>query len=397
MWNLQHAFSEFGKKRITKFECFHLRSEVPLEYEFPVASFVENGSMLFKITTETGMVGWGEPSPYQENILASKKEIEQIVEPFLVDSSLASIIKTLDSGNEALTHINGVEAGLLQAIFDVIGKEAGLSICDLITGQKRKKNIEIRAYASGGMYFDDQPLELYLKELKGVIEEGFSAWKFRPRMPRGQDHIQRSKAPPKFDHEEIRWIVREARKIVGDRFDLLIDFGCRLNSLEDALNLCHGLAPDRFLIFEEPLARDPALYQDFRRQVPIKISGGETLRSTAQFYPWLDGALDLIQPDANLLPLHQALDVITEAGRKDLKYVPHNWSNPVANSANLQLAGAFSNFVPFVEHNITFNPIRDDILISPIRPNRSGNFIVSTKPGLGISLAEQKLETYMEA
>jgi L-alanine-DL-glutamate epimerase-like enolase superfamily enzyme len=397
MWNLQHAFSEFGKKRITKFECFHLRSEVPLEYEFPVASFVENGSMFFKITTETGMVGWGEPSPYQENILASKKEIEQIVEPFLVDSSLASIIKTLDSSNEALTHVNGVEAGLLQAIFDVIGKEAGLSICDLITGQKRKKNIEIRAYASGGMYFDDQPLELFLKELKGVIEEGFSAWKFRPRMPRGQDHIQRSKAPPKFDHEEIRWIVREARKIVGDRFDLLIDFGCRLNSLEDALNLCHALAPDRFLIFEEPLARDPALYQDFRRQVPIKISGGETLRSTAQFYPWLDGALDLIQPDANLLPLHQAVDVITEAGRKDLKYVPHNWSNPVANSANLQLAGAFSNFVPFVEHNITFNPIRDDILISPIRPNRSGNFIVSTKPGLGISLAEQKLETYMEA
>ena len=397
MGNFQHAFSEFGKKRITKFECFHLRSEVPLEYEFPVASFVENGFLLFKITSESGIVGWGEPSPYQENISVVKKEIERIVEPLIIGSSLANFARTIHSGIEGLAQFNGIEAGLSQALFDVIGKEAGLSICDLITGQKRKKNLELRAYASGGMYFDDQPLELFLKELKEVAGKGFSAWKFRPRMPRGQDHIQRSKAPPKFDHDEIRWIVAEARKIVGDRFDLLIDFGCRLNSLEDAVNLCGRLAPDKFLVVEEPLTRDPALYQDFRRQVPIKISGGETLRSTAQFYPWLDGALDLIQPDANLLPLTHAVDVITEAGRKDLKYVPHNWTNPVANSANLQLAGAFSNFVPFVEHNITFNPIRDDLLISPLRPNGSGNFIVSTKPGLGISLAEQKLEIYMEA
>ena len=91
-------------------------------------------------------------------------------------------------------------AALSQAILDLLGKEFNLPIWNMI----KKNNVQNnhytqKIYASGGMYYNDQPIELLINELEEVKDLKYDAWKVRPPIPRNLSHIERIKSPPKFD------------------------------------------------------------------------------------------------------------------------------------------------------------------------------------------------------
>jgi D-galactarolactone cycloisomerase len=48
---------------------------------------------------------------------------------------------------------------------------------------------------------------------------------------------------------------------------------------------------------------------------------------------------------------------------------------------------------PYLEYNVTDNPLRTDLLVDPIRPVR-GVVSVPEKPGLGIELREDTLKRF---
>lgn len=377
---------------IVSWELFVLKAKIPDDYALPVASFVQEGALLFRLTTESGVHGWGEPSPYFSHLDDLVGKIRTHILPDIHGRTARQLFQFCGEERDRRAIPSLVVAGLSQASCDILGKELKETAAEILTGQRKARPI-LDVYASGGMYFENQPLENYVAEAVAARKRGFNAWKFRPPMPRGQNHAQRTANPPGFDIDSVLWICTAVRREVGERFSLMIDLGCRSNSFDETLLLCQKLEEQRFFMVEEPLPRECEAYRELKKEVGIRIAGGEWIDHPSSLGDWADlRTLDILQLDANLLGLESGRRAIELAVDRGLTFIPHNWANHINTAANLSLASTCLSVVPFFEFNITFNPVRDLLLSEPLYPTPYGSIKTPLKPGLGVSVDDAALD-----
>jgi L-alanine-DL-glutamate epimerase-like enolase superfamily enzyme len=356
--------------------------------EFPTASFVSSGFCIVLLHTDTGLIGIGEPSPYGGDINNTINAVEAVNND-LKGRSLydAWVYRGLDErlfgvGYGGLAK-QAVIAAVSQCCIDILSKQLNVPAYKIFNPES---DGIIPAYASGGMIYDDQSLDLYVKEALEYKNKGFNAWKFRPSTPKGLDHFQRNKMPPPVDIQAIQQTIKDVSKACGDEFEILLDVGCRCRDINETLELCDFSADYNIGFIEEPLPRDLKLYSELILKTKVNISTGETFFSSEQFELWAkNDAIDIFQPDVNLVGFREGIKILSIAKEYNKKIVFHNWANAVSNIANISLALATSGLCKYVESSIVYNPFREKLIISPII-SCNGVYVLSNNKGLGVEL-----------
>ena len=105
------------------------------------------------------------------------------------------------------------------------------------------------------------------------------------------------------------------------------------------------------------------------------------------------GGLRIIQPNvARVGGISETMRIAALAENRGVRVILHSWATDILVAATLHVIATLRD-CPYLEFNVTDNPLRTDLLVNPFRP-RDGILEVPTGPGLGIELNEDTIAKY---
>lgn len=289
--------------------------------------------------------------------------------------------------------VMGVLSALEMACWDIVGKEAGQPVYNLLGGQVHEK---LRSYTyiyarpgdATDVYRDP---DLAAARAAEYLAQGFTALKFDPAGPYSA-----------FDGRQLSLVeiersvrfCKQLREAVGTKADLLFGTHGQMTAA-GAIRLAKQLEPYDPLWFEEPVPPDaPEETAKVARGTSIPIATGERLATKYDFGRLLRaGGAAILQ--MNLGRVGGILEAKKIAGMAEVDHVqiaPHLYCGPVVGAANIQLATCSPNFL-ILESIERWDGFQAQILKKPVRWE-DGYVIPPTEPGLGVELNEEFIARY---
>ncbi len=330
-------------------------------------------TLLVRITTDSGLVGWGETAP----LAGVRETMEQAMAPLLVGQDPRAISNSWRTRWLAPFE-NRLAIGALDiALHDLVGQALGVPVHQLYGGARRAR---VPVYASGGGYVEGvHPAEVWPTETRALAHRGFKAIKLK---------IGR------YDPRSELDALAEVRKGLPSDVKLMVD-AWGSYTLATALQVGRELETLGVTFYEEPLPQFGYRgYDQLAAQLDIAIAGGEMLQHRQAFKELLDRrAVDIIQPDASLCGgIREVLFVAELAELYGVQCIPHAWSGAILNAATVHIVSLLPEPTlmpgvnpPMVEFDVTENPFASGLLRTPL-PLVDGCFEVPNTPGLGLDL-----------
>ena len=369
---------------ITKVETFELQHKLPAKIGPSTALYGFRDTLLVKITTDSGIVGWGETA----DVGGTRGIIE-------------SHLKKILLGKNPLNHRalwrqlwgpnfgdGRAVAGVDMALHDVRGKALNQSVADMYGGRVRDK---VLAYAAAMNYTEGvRPEDQHPAEAKELVARGFKAIKLRTG---------------RFEAKRDLAVLAKVRETVGPDIRLQTD-GNGAFTLPAAIQFGKELEKLGFYFFEEPLPQgfNYAGYVELTHSLDIAIAGGEVLDSRSSARDLIvQRAFDIIQPDVSLCGgIAEVLFIAEMARLFSIQCLPHCWAGAITIAATLQVLsllppytwGFFSD-EPMLEHDTYENPFRDELVTTPFKLDKNGFNAVPTTPGLGIEVNDEVVKKYL--
>jgi D-galactarolactone cycloisomerase len=333
---------------------------------------------LYRVYTDEGIVGLGphggEPDGWVTNALIG-------FDPFAVERFFSRAM----AGREMTLH-RGSYGGLEVALWDIIGKAAGLPVYRLLGSYGDR----VMAYAATSRLLSP---EEHVDQVLQIREAGFKAVKLRLHRQDPADDLK---------------VVEAVRRAVGDGYRIVVDANQNHKSMvyphwtrRTALAMARELQRLGVYFLEEPLPRkDVAGLAELAASVEIPIAGGEHANDIYELREHLAaGAYDIFQPDVILGDMGisgtRKLAVIAEYFGKEI--VPHVCglgSFALNLPAMLQAVCTVSN-CPMIEY--PYDPpvltveTQQAILKEPLVVDRAGMVGPPDRPGIGVELDEGEL------
>ncbi len=283
-----------------------------------------------------------------------------------------------------------VLSALEMACWDIIGKEAGQPVYNLLGGRVHERlRSYTYIYARPGDKTDVyQDPDLAAERAAEYLAQGFTALKFDPAGPYSAfDGRQLSLAAL----ELCERFVRQLRAAVGTRADLLFGTHGQMTAA-GAIRLARRLEPYDPLWFEEPVPPDaPEEMALVARATRIPIAAGERLATKYEFARLLRAqAAAILQMNLGRVGgILEAKKIAALAEVQHVQLAPHLYCGPVVGAANIQLSTCSPNFL-ILEGIERWQGFHAEVLVKPIRWE-SGYVIPPTEPGLGVELNEAVL------
>lgn len=347
------------------------------EYRCPYSKNME--TLLVKITTQSGICGWGEAlAPVLPEVAGMI--ISELFTPVLKGRNaldrgvLWNLLYDLmrDRGYYAGFMVDAV-AAVDCALWDIAGKNAGLPVYRLAGGAYRK---QIPAYVSG---LPVPKLEDKIALAKDWKEKGFQAIKLQ--IGYGID-------------EDLR-IMSALREVLGDDFGLMVDAHWNY-TLPQAIRLAKRLEELDAAFLECPLnPEDLQGYAELTKEAAIPIAMGEADRTHWQYKEILDrGSCDIVQPDVGRSGITELLRIAQMAELYGRPVAPHlSVGQGGCIAATLHCDAALYNFHGMQEYQPSILPVANEFLLHPICCE-NGFLKVPDRPGLGIEYDEEKVRYY---
>ncbi|MGE5571314.1 MAG: galactonate dehydratase [Rhodospirillales bacterium] len=331
-------------------------------------TFVLKNSWVFvKISTDAGIVGWGEMLKDDAKACAAGA---QEVGRFLVGQDPLRVVYLWQAIHRGAFYRGGpiktaILSGIDQALWDIKGKAFGVPVYKLLGGPTRDR---IRVYGR-------------------ISEEtGVNAMKVGPRG--GSRSPIKYVEGPKFVAEVV-----ERFKALRDKYptaDIGIDFHGAVQP-PTAMLLVKALEPFQPFFYEEVVqCLNVDVMAEIARKTHIPLATGERIFTKWGFRELLEKrAASILQPDVCYAGGITELRLI--AGMAEAYYspiAPHNPQGPISLAASYQVAASIPNFL------IQEGGDREhlDLLAKPMPPVRNGHRPLLTDPGLGITIDEDKLK-----
>ncbi|MDJ0627066.1 MAG: mandelate racemase/muconate lactonizing enzyme family protein [Rhodobacter sp.] len=309
--------------------------------------------ILVKLTTDTGITGWGECYAASVGPEAMTHVIRDVFARHMAGENPENIElmfrRAYSSGftqRPDLT-VMGAFSGLEIACWDILGKDRGRPVWALLGG---RMNERIRAYSY--LYpLPHHPLpdfwvspEMAAESAANLVEKGYTAVKFDPA---GPYTIRGGHQPAMTDIETSVAFCRAIREAVGNRADLLFGTHGQFNPA-GAIRLGQALEPFQPLWFEEPIPPDNLLdFAQIAQAVRIPLATGERLTTKAEFATLLrTGGASILQPAlgrAGGIWEMKKTAALAEAFGAQL--APHLYAGPVEWAANIHLAASIPNLL----------------------------------------------------
>ncbi len=349
--------------------------------------------ILVKLTTDTGLVGWGECYASSVGPVAMTAVIEDVFERHMRGESPENIElmfrRAYSSGFTQRPDLSvmGAFSGLEIACWDILGKARGRPVYALLGGLM---NPRIRAYTY--LYplphhdladFWSSP-EMAAESAADCVARGYTAVKFDPA---GPYTLRGGHMPAMSDISQSVAFCKAIRGAVGDKADLL--FGTHGQfSTAGAIRLGQALEPYSPLWYEEPVPPDNvAEMAKVAHAVRIPIATGERLTTKAEFAPVLrSGAATILQPALGRAGgIWEMKKVAAMAEVYNAQMAPHLYAGPIEWAANIHLAASIPNIL-MCESIET--PFHDKLIKGSIRVE-GGYITPPDTPGLGIDVDEE--------
>lgn len=365
----------------------------------PPPSFGGKYWIFLKLTTDSGIVGFGEAYAIPFHPSVATKMIEDICQRYVVGESPFQIEKLwrkiYSSGytQRPDISISGALSAIEIAMWDIVGKEVNQPIFNLLGG---KVNEKLRTYT----YLYPKPkdktnvyLDADLAAARAVEYQklGFTAVKFDP-ISSYTVNDPRELTLDELDHAEN--FVRSVRIAVGKSCDILFGTHGQMTPAS-AIRLAKRIEKFDPMWLEEPTP--PANTQamaSIARKTSIPVATGERLTTKYEFSDLLKAeAASIVQ--INLGRVGGILEAKKIASIADASYAqvaPHMYCGPIIAAANVQVATCISNFL-ILEGIETWSGFDSTFVRNPIKWD-SGYVIPPNEPGLGIEINEELLDQY---
>lgn len=340
-----------------------------------IGQAVKRDAVMVKVTTEDGIVGWGESHHGRAHTAIAK----------LVETTLRGLILGMDAFDttginariykyQLASHGMGAAcamamSGIDMALWDAKGKALNLPLYKLLGGSARA----VPAYA-GGVALGYQPPAQLIDEAGPHVEAGYRAVKLRVG-DTVKDDIARMEA------------VRDA-------------FGKELTILTDAnigysIDQVRQVMPemDRLNIgwLEEPFpAHDHHVYAQARGYGSTPLAAGENHFTRYEFTRVLeDGVIAIWQPDLSKCGgITEALRIAGMASAFKIPIHPHSSMTGVNQAASIHFLAAIENGGYFEADISRANRFRDELGSTPWTIGSDGTVQPNTAPGIGVEVDE---------
>lgn len=347
--------------------------------------------ILVKLTTDTGITGWGECYAASVGPEAMTHVIRDVFERYFLNENPENVErmfrKTYSSGftqRPDLT-VMGAFSGLEIACWDILGKDRDRPVWALIGGLM---NARIRAYS----YLYPLPHhdmasfwvspEAAAESARDLVDRGYTAVKFDPA---GPYTMRGGHMPAMSDISMSVAFCKAIRDEVGDKADLL--FGTHGQfSTPGAIRLGQAIEPYLPLWFEEPVPPDNiAEFEKVANAVRIPVATGERMTTRAEFAAALRAGVRILQPALGRSGgIWETRKIAAVAETFNAEMAPHLYAGPVEWAANIHLAAAIPNLL-LLETIET--PFHNDLIKGSIKIE-NGFVPAPTAPGLGIDIDE---------
>ena len=348
--------------------------------------------ILVKVTTDDGIVGWGECYAASVGPEAMRGVIEDVFARHMAGENPENIElmfrRAYSSGftqRPDLT-VMGAFSGLEIACWDILGKARGRPVWALLGG---RMNDRIRAYTylyplphHGLDQFWTSP-EMAAEAALDCVARGYTAVKFDPA---GPYTLRGGHMPGMRDISQSVAFCKAIRAAVGDRADLLFGTHGQFTTA-GAIRLGQALEPYSPLWFEEPIPPDAVEEMaKVARAVRIPVATGERLTTKAEFAPVLrSGAATILQPALGRAGgIWEMKKVAAMAEVYNAQMAPHLYAGPVEWAANIHLATSIPNLLMC---ETIETPFHDQLIRGAIRVE-DGFVTPPDAPGLGIEVDE---------
>jgi L-alanine-DL-glutamate epimerase-like enolase superfamily enzyme len=274
-------------------------------------------------------------------------------------------------------------SGVDTAIWDLLAKREGKSVCELLGGQPRPFPI----YGSS-MSRSIQPAAEAERLKKLRDDKGVRAFKIRIGSGCGTN----SDAWPGRSEENVRVCRRE----LGDGIRLMVDANSCYTA-DRAIEVSNTYLTDNNVChFEEPC---PYWELEWTAQVneatEVPIAGGEQDNDLAQWRRMIRmNAVDIAQPDVSYVGgMTRALRVAQMAAAAGKRIVPHSSNLSMITVFSLHLMGAIENAGDYVEYSVEGSEEFQDMTEPALSVNsiEDGKVMIPDGPGWGVAINEEWL------
>jgi mannonate dehydratase len=352
------------------------------------------------LTSEPGLYGLG-CATFTQRARVVETAVDRYLKPFVLGKDPAQIEDLYQSAFVSSYWRNGpvlgnALSGLDMALWDILGKRAGMPVYQLLGGKCREA-VDTYCHASGATPADVEQAARRRMErgwryvraqvaVPGLATYGAAG---KPAENRGPNNRQTVWEPRAYVRTVPR-LFEHLRKQLGDDVELLHDVHERVPPVL-AYQLAKDLEPYRLFFLEDPLSpEDVGYFAHLRQQTSTPLAMGELFNNPNEWLPLVSGRLiDFIRihlSQVGGLTVCRKIAALCEFfGVRTAWHGPGDVS-PVGHAANVHLDLACPNFG--IQEGREFTQAEQDVF--PGCPElKNGYFYANDRPGLGIDLNEQ--------
>jgi L-alanine-DL-glutamate epimerase-like enolase superfamily enzyme len=344
-------------------------------------------ALLVKVTTDAGIVGWGEvdgsplvakaviDAPYSHTIASGLRAVlvgEDPTQTTRLWNRMYQATLYYGRGGAAIQAMAGVDL----ALWDIKGKALGKPIVELLGGALRER---MRVYSSNMFQFT---IEATVERAKRAIDTGHTGVKF------GWEPFGRDEA------NDIR-IVEAVRRAIGDQNDFMLDVGLVWDA-KTTIRRARLFEPYRLFWIEEPLHPDDySGYAKVSAACTQHIAAGEEECAVVGFERLIDeGGIDIVQVDLTRCGFTQAMRVAAYAASRGRKVCNHNFTTDINTAASLHFLCAIENAL-VMEYCVEPSEISRSLAKQPVTI-KDGFAYLPSEPGLGVEPDPAIIEKYRQ-
>jgi len=364
--------------------------------------------VIMQIITDAGISGVGEAAvAYGTGAPAAAAMVKELAENFVLGKDPFNIEALWSEMYDHTFWAKGggpiIFAGISaieQALWDIKGKALNVPIYELLGGKFRD---QVRVYANGWSFRSNQPSE-FAREAQRVVNDGYTAMKLYPlatSLLDSQGHIR---------HVSCRSIDRKAedlavarvkavREAVGPEIDIMLDMSAELTT-DAIIRIARKIEDQDIMFLEEPVDPfNPEALKKVSEHVSMPIAVGERLYTRYGFRRILElQAADILQPDiGNTGGIMEVKKIAAMAEMYNMRIQPHICASPVSTAAALQLDACIPNFMIQELYPYRIPEHFQIVDHAPELDVKNGFLSISNKPGLGIELVEEHVQSFLWA
>lgn len=352
---------------IKKIEIFGIRLDLKQPFVVSYDRYEDMPTVLTRIETKSGVVGWGEAVPDQHVTGETWESTLQIIEhelaPILINKNPFDINMIHQQMDEKIFAVPSAKAALDIALYDAMGKLSNQPVYRLIGGRAHD-TLDIPQVIS-----ILSPQEMAI-EAKKIVSEGYDNIKIKV----GTD--------PETDIARIRAV----REVIPDHIKLRVDANQGWN-VTDAIDVIEQTKDCKVEWYEQPVkAGDHQGMADIRQATHVNIMADESIHEIGDLIHLMQcHGVDLV--NIKLMKTGGIYPALSLAHLADSAGIPCQVGSMVE-SAIATMAGAhLALSQSIIQSNEMVGPLmfKEDVAETMYR---QGKIEVSHTPGLGINVNE---------